>query len=144
LCGGNYRFRQLKNSSAVYDTHFEILPEKVKSLSPHLAEYDFTMDLYGIKDLNQVKTPFIITSRPVKKHIQGYRRALKPHEMNVLFNLKGNDLHLCKTEDVMPFPSAHKRELKDFFYFHTNRIPGKKAYIYNYLKNKKPFSKFIK
>jgi hypothetical protein len=144
VCGGKYNFKPLSESCAVYDSYFEMFPEKIKKIAPSLAEYSFTMDLYGMKDLSKVKTPYVITSRPVKDQLWGYQRALKPHDMNVLFGLKGDDLHFCKKEDVLPFPKAYKKELTDYFYFYAPRLIGKKAIIYNYLRTKKPFSYLIK
>jgi len=144
LSSDGYRFKSLSESNSVYDSHFELLPEKVKQFSPALRDYDFAMDLYGIKDVNQIRSPFILTSKPAKKFLWGYRRALKPHDMNVLLDLKGEDLVLCAKEDILPLKRSYKRELDDFKYFFTHRLIGRKAYIYNYLSKRKLFIRLFK
>ncbi|HLO59731.1 MAG TPA: glycosyltransferase [Bacteroidales bacterium] len=144
LEGEPYRFKPLRDSFCVYDSYFELLPEKLKILVPELSNYDFAVDLYGEKDMLKVTAPYVITSKPTKNKLQTFQRALKPHEMNLIFNLKGDDISFARKEDIVDFGCAYKKELNDFFYFYTYRIPGKKAFIYNYLKKKKLISKILK
>lgn len=139
-----YRFKNFAESYCQYDSHFELLPEKIKNLSESLQPFDFETDLYGEKALDQINKEYVITSRPVKKHILSFARALKPHDLNVILNLEGNELFLSRTDNVLPLQSKAKRELSDYKYFYTSRIIGKKAFLREYFSKHKPFSFFFK
>ena len=140
----NYRFKMLSTSHCIYDSYYEILPSTIKHYSSKLKDYDFEIDLYGRKDLKKISKPLVITSRPVKNAIWSYKRALKPHEMNIIFELEGNDLFFGKKEDVLSVKSNIKRELSDHKYFFSSIMIGKKAFLYEYLSKYKLFSLFFK
>lgn len=144
LSHDKYRFKSLESSFCIYDSHFELLPEKIGEFIPWITQYDFTTDLYGIKDLEKITTEFILTTKPVKKSIHSFTRALKPHDLNVLMDLKGNDIYLCHKSDVLPVENKVIKELNDFKYHNTSLLIGKKAVIYEYLASHPFLSYFIK
>lgn len=144
LSDGEYRFKPLSSSFCVYDSYFEIMPEIVKHFVPWLKDYDFTMDLYGIKNLKRTSSEYVITSKPVKESVKSFMRTLKPHEMNVLMDLEGNDLSFCKKDKVRKVVNIYYKELIDFKYHSTSILLGKKATIIDYLLHHPFFSRFIK
>lgn len=133
LFDGPYRFKNLSDSYCVYDSTLELLPENVKKLSPWLNDYDFELDLYDLKDIQSVKSPYLITSKLTDKPVRGFQRALKPHEMNIILNLPGDDFFLCRNEDVLTAKNEYVRRLADYKYFYTKHIPGWKLQFFNYL-----------
>ena len=135
-----YRFKNLFDSYCHYDSHFELFPETIKRFSNYLKTYEFEVDLYGTKDLSQFNKPYVITSRPVKSYLSGYARALKPHDMNVILELEGKELFLCRKEDVLPIKNKPLKELSDYKYFYSSIIIGKKAFLYEHLSKYKLFS----
>lgn len=140
LLGQAYRFKGITDSLCIYDANLELSSNCVSVLSSHLDDYSFELDLYGVKDLEQVKTPYLITSRPSVKPIMGFRRALKPHEMNVILNLEGTDFSLSKVEDVRPIANKYETAISNYKYFYNRRPIGWKAQAYNYFirfKNKR-------
>ncbi len=139
-----YQFKELEDSYCLYDSHFELLPGTFKRFSEKLFPFDFETDLYGRKDLGKLNKPFLITSRPAKKYLYGFARALKPHDMNVIFDLEGRDLFLCRKEDVLPIRNRPKNELSEYKYFYSSIIMGKKAFIYEHLSNFKLLSFLFK
>jgi len=132
IFGGPYRFKTLSDSWCKYDSHLELVPESLKHLSSGFDEYEIELDLYGTKDPGQIKSSFVITSKASSNPIKRYRRALKPHEMNVIMELPGDDLCLSKTEDILPVKNKHQRKIDNHKYFYTRRIIGLKTQLYNY------------
>jgi hypothetical protein len=63
-----YRFKPFDESFAVYDSYFEILPDRLSRLNSHLLGYRYAVDLYGTKSLDRLRADpsvdFLLTSRP--------------------------------------------------------------------------------
>jgi len=133
LFGHPYRFKPLADSRCIYDMHLELTAACIDQLSSHLHDYSYELDLYGTKDLKKVQTPFLITSRPSSRPILGFKRALKPHEMNIIVNLEGDDFVLTRVDDVIPVVNRHERILSNYTYFYTRHILGSKTQVYHYL-----------
>ncbi len=92
-----YRFKPLDESTAVYDAHCEIFPDRLRRLAPWIAAYDLTVDLYGQKDLRGVETAHALTAKPSRTAIKRFALELKPHELNVAHDRLGGQLALCRT-----------------------------------------------
>jgi hypothetical protein len=136
----HHRFKKLSDSNCVYDSHYELLTEKVKLLNPELKEYSFEMDLYGHKNIHHISTPFMITSKRVRSYIRSFGRSLKPHDSNIILNLPGDDFVLCKTSDVLPYKHRTRKEVLNFKYFYTRHLPGKNVLLFKFLTKYKFFS----
>jgi hypothetical protein len=136
----NYRFKNLNESFCVYDAYFELKADTIKHFSSNLKDFDIEIDLYGHKEISKIKLPYILTTKPVKKYIKSFRRALKPHEMNVLMELEGDEIFLAETKDVIETKDSLPKLISDFKYYHTRYMPSKKIILYNslskYFKNK--------
>ena len=85
-----------------------------------------------MEELEKIDVPYIITSRPVKDYIKSYKRALKPHEMNIMFQLIGDELFLCRKEDVLPVKNIYNRIISDYKYYCKRNLIGWKVLLYNY------------
>ena len=124
----NFRFKSIVDSVNVYDAYSEILPERLKRLCEALNDYDFEVDLYGQKEI--LSKEFVVTSKHCKKRICGYERAMKPAELNIIYNIPGNELSLARSEDVifnsktiedLIFKSMAIEEfINNYNYFYTN------------------------
>jgi len=99
------------------------------------------MDLYGQKELSKIKSKYIITSNPVTKYLFSFKRAFKPHDLNVILDLKGNDLFFCETGDIISMKTNYEKQLSDFKYFYTRYLATKKFLIFNLIS--KYNSKFL-
>jgi len=132
LVGGPYRFISLEDSGSMYDVNLELKPGCVRKYSSHLDQYDFELDLYGTKDLHKIKSAYLVTSRPSANPVMGFKRALKPHEMNVICNLEGKDFSLSRTEDIRPVANKFDETIANYKYFYTRNPIGWKAQAYNY------------
>lgn len=128
-----FRFINRIDSDCLYDSYFELKPEIVKKYLPYLKEYDFELDLYCQKESGKINKPYILTANPVRKYIYSFRRAMKPHELNILFDLKGSDLFFCEPSDIIRMKKDYLKELLDFKYFYTRYVITKKLLIYNFI-----------
>ncbi|MFO7669628.1 MAG: hypothetical protein R6W31_08230 [Bacteroidales bacterium] len=130
LCQDGYRFKKLESSYCKYDQYLEFDPDCLKQLVPDLAGYEFETDLYGLKDTEVIKTSHVITSKSSSQVIRGYRRSLKPHEMNIILNLPGDDLLLCRTEHMKPLKNRYDRLILDHQYYYNRYFVNWKIRIY--------------
>jgi hypothetical protein len=138
-----YRFKYCSDSLCRYDAHFELDAATIHHFRPDLEKYSFELDLYGIKRLDQVNVPYIITIRPTRSYIQGFQRALKPHEMNLILNLPGEEIRLCRKEDVVVEELSYKRKLADYKYYYDNHLSGFRLSIYKRMMKSKFLSLFL-
>jgi hypothetical protein len=128
-------FEEAKN---LYDVNFEILPKILKDFNTSLSEYDFEVDLYGTKPANSITKPYLLTIKPCKNPIISFARALKPHEINIFFNLQGEDIHLCRTEDVLQNEQLKTDMVKNFPYYFRNIYDRREMNLfYKYLLKRK-------
>lgn len=90
----------LDESLAVYDAFLEIKPEILKKLVPELEKYDFEVDIYGKKAKANIKGQYALTTHKTRNNVQTWGRKMVPQEMNVIYGIEGNEIRLCKKEDV--------------------------------------------
>ena len=96
----NFMFSDNDNS-VIYDSFFERknltieYPEKIDSDK-------VVIDLYGLKDIGANR--YIVTPKTLKYNIvKSYGLILRPHEMNIIHNISGDDIHLYDTEQNTPY-----------------------------------------
>lgn len=111
-----YRFVPLTSSIAVYDSHCEILPAKLKEMTPDLAAYAFEVDLYGRKDLSRVQAPYVLTVRKTHAAEMCFGLLLKPHELNVSRQIEGLEIRLARMEDCERAINSPKLKQVSFYY----------------------------
>jgi hypothetical protein len=92
---GQYRFRTLQQSAAVYDSFHEPLPDRL-GLPPGFCD----VDLNGTKPPTALRHGLVLTTRPTRNPLRTYGLALRPPEMNVLEVLPGEGIALARREDV--------------------------------------------
>lgn len=113
-----FKFKSLKDSINVYDAYSELLPDRLIKLYPKLKDYDFELDLYNKKD--SFSKEYVITSKPCKKYILGFDRAMKPIEMNIINDVSGGKLLLAKQKDIL-FVSPNMNDFEnEYAYFYKN------------------------
>jgi hypothetical protein len=98
-------------------------------LNKNLEEYDFSVDLYGVKPIGKIKTPYIITSKKVSKALISFGRVTLPHESNIIFNNFGNYFHLAKVSNVIGRRKSFRTYFKDSLYDDSGLSPLKLLFI---------------
>jgi hypothetical protein len=96
-----FRFSSSDDSLSVYDPYFEILPGILKTFNPALAGYDFEVNLYGDKKIADIRKEMILSRIPGTRNILKFDRVMKPHELNIIFNLKGDRIFLAKRNELL-------------------------------------------
>ena len=76
-----------------YDVFMEILPKILKKKFSELESYDFSVDLKQTRTF--FSTPYLLTTRPVKKAIITFSGRMKPFENAIFFNMKGEGISLA-------------------------------------------------
>jgi hypothetical protein len=96
----DFRFQQLDQSIAVYDSFHEMLPDRLNVLNSGLASYDYDVDLSGIKSVAKMRRPYVLTTKPCRNPIQTFGCILHPREANIAECVPGADIVLCRASDV--------------------------------------------
>ncbi len=113
-------FKPLSQSFNVYDAFFEILPRHLNHFCPYLARYKYDVDLYGIKNAQELKRDYVLTTKKCASPVKTFGRHLKPHEMNVIFGIPGSEISLCRRSDLVDLSKENNYQyyVSDFSYFY--------------------------
>ena len=119
----NWKFVDYEKSINVYDTFFEILPEKLSKLNPELSSYNYEVDLNGLKPLSIVKSNLILSSKGLKRgrtSIKSFGLNLKPSTLNIVLKNKGD---FFKLDEINNFENINDNQLiLERYYFHKQKI----------------------
>ncbi len=96
-----WRLRTLTDSLSVYDDHLELVPDVLKRLTTGLDGYDITVDLLGVRSLDSVSTPHILTTRQVNTAIRSWGASMHPLVANLTHNVPGDGIRLADTAEVI-------------------------------------------
>lgn len=122
-----FRFQAQTQSLAVYDAHMEILPERLEQLATQLRGGEFCVDFYGTKPIQILDRPRVLTARDCSECETTYGRELKPIELNICYEIEGQDIALTQVASCN-FESK-QRARQDVAYFHdlsTRLVRGPK------------------
>lgn len=92
------RFLPFDKSMVTYDAYFELLPETFKAFGV-LKDYDFEVDLFGAKPLNEIKKPYLLSIKSCYGPIRGFELCFSPIEMNVLEQQEGTYIQFGPREN---------------------------------------------
>jgi hypothetical protein len=93
-------FKPFDHADAVYDSFFEIMPSRLNRLADTLQHYDYTVDLYATKSVRHLQSEYVLTTRSSHKTVKIFGQQRWPMEMNVVDNVTGDDIRLCRTADI--------------------------------------------
>jgi hypothetical protein len=113
----NYGFKKLKESISVYDSYFEMKSTKNNISLENYSDIEF--DLYGTKRVNKIKSKYLISTKICSIPIKTYGLIMKPHEINILNNIEGNDIYFGLTKDFQENINNQFRK-KRFKYYWTH------------------------
>ena len=111
---GPCRFSALEESRAVYDAFMEN-----RWLTGELKDGDVCVDLYGAKTYFEGKTCLLTSARlEGAELLETYGRVLRPHEMNVIEKIPGEELRLYRLrEGAKKMPADRAAKKNDVRYF---------------------------
>ncbi len=95
-----YDFKTLDEADAVYDSFFELQPDRLNRLTDQLRGYDYMLDLYATKSQANLRAEYVLTSRRCRRPVVSFGKTAWPQEMNIIERVPGVDIALCRTQDV--------------------------------------------
>ncbi len=120
-----YRFKPLDQSLAVYDSFFELLPDRLCRIAPALRDHDFTVDLYATRRPANIRTDLVLTTRPCRRAVLTFGACMRPLEANLMHAVPGRGISLCRKADLRwDWPARfdiRKQRLEHLF---QGRSPG--------------------
>ena len=98
--GDDFRLPELDDSLAVYDSFFELSPERLRQLVPSLPDVEFDVDLNATKRPENLRHEYVLTTRPVWKALACFGLRIQPLELNVIQGVGGSEISLAGVADV--------------------------------------------
>ena len=97
-----WSFHGLDAADAVYDGFMELDGLVLRRLSPAVASAttDVATDLWANRRRSNVTTPFVVTTRPVRRAVATWGAEARPLEANVVDGVPGDAIRLARTDDV--------------------------------------------
>ena len=105
----NYCFVPVPDILIRYDAWLEPMPDIVSDAAPDPSL--ITVDLYGIKTLADVNTPYLLSRKPCASPVRVYGSHLTPLELNVRLDIREateNPIFLGLTSDFKEGPVRHE------------------------------------
>ena len=115
-------FKSLDDTANAFDAYYELLPSKLSQFNVTLQGYDVSVDLYGHKKLDDIKSEYLISSKQTKDQIMGWERRLKPEVNNVLLNQTGTFYSFAKTECFSNKKTADSLKERFLYYFPDTKL----------------------
>ncbi|MER0041005.1 hypothetical protein [Pseudomonas sp. MGal98] len=108
----DYKFPRREDSLAVYDAYCELLPACIKRRNPVLANYDFTVNLYGSKACTGLQL-----TRTNARGLHNFALSMKPMELSILHNIEGEGLALIDSADLTSDSKSRQKAEYDIYRF---------------------------
>jgi hypothetical protein len=95
-----YALPALDDALAVYDSFYELLPDRLRRLTPSLPEVDFDVDLNAAKRRQNLHHELVLTTRPVRRAMASFGLEMQPLELNLVYGVPGEAISLSRRGDV--------------------------------------------
>ena len=97
-----WSFHGLDAADAVYDGFMELDGAVLRRLAPAVASAatDMETDLWANRRRSNVASPFVVTTRPVRRAVATWGALSRPLEANVVDGVPGDAIRLARTGDV--------------------------------------------
>ena len=107
----SFEFQDFSESAYVYDSHLQLLPSLFRDMNERLSGYDFCVDLGGRKIRELHPDAMVLTTLPASPVLESWALELRPPELNVLLDIEGEGIHLCRNRDILSYqlpPSLYR------------------------------------
>ncbi len=95
-------FCSISDSKSIYDVYFELTSDCLKKWCPSLEEFDFDVDLYGMKPVENSVSEYILSSRRGVNSVKFFGTMMRPLLQNVLSEIQGEGIGLYRKNDLLP------------------------------------------
>lgn len=100
LRGRPYNLLPFDEAIAVYDSFYELLPDRLRSIAPSLWAEAFDVDLSATKPRAALHEGLVLTTRPVRQAQVSFALRRVPPELNLAEAVEGGPISLARREDV--------------------------------------------
>ncbi len=126
----SFTFKNFDDSFAVYDSFFEIRPDRMNRLTNALRDYEYSVDLYATKEPRHLQTSYVLTSRRSRAPILTFGKAMWPMEANVIDAIPGAEITLSKIRDVRwDWLAELETKKRNHEYFTRHQRLGKRRWL---------------
>lgn len=87
-----FSFIPFSKSGIVYDQYMELLPDAFKRIMPEFNDYDFCVDLYGVKQKSLFSQTKWLSSKQSTSPDESWALNMLPIENNVIYSISGSDI----------------------------------------------------
>jgi hypothetical protein len=96
-----YQLKSLNDSLAVYDSFFEILPDRLNRQTDLLNGFEYTVDLNATRSKANLPTEWVLTTRQSRRPRLAFGKTMWPIEANVVHQIPGEGINFCRKEDLL-------------------------------------------
>ncbi len=96
----NPRLKKWRDSNAIYDVYFELIPSACKRIIAQFETVDLEVDLFGTKPVSRIKSDYVLTIRKGENPEKRYGANMQPLIHNVIFEIEGSDIFLIKKANL--------------------------------------------
>jgi hypothetical protein len=127
-----YYMKDLDGSLPVYDSFFEILPNRLNRLSNIFQDYSYSVDLYATRSKKNIATEFVLTTRQCRHPLFEFGKSMQPVEANIAHRIPGAGISFCRKEDLKwgLLADVAARE-RNRLYFARGRLPGLRSWAFS-------------
>ncbi len=110
LAPKTFNFARFNESKVCYDAFYELSCDSLSELNHFFQQYDFDIDLMGIKKPKELNKEYLLSIRKCSVPIKSFGMALLPIELNVIYEMEGNEIYFGKRADfeLKNIPSTAK------------------------------------
>jgi hypothetical protein len=120
----------LDESLAVYDSFYELLPSRLRTLGADLPLPDFDVDLNATRGRANLHHDHVLTTRPARRAIKSYGLRLRPLELNVVEGVPGDDISLASRDDVCwDWPAGLEARRRLHLYHWARLRPSRRRHL---------------
>jgi len=129
----SYNFINLSQSKAIYDSYFELTSDCLNTFIKDLKSYQYTIDLQGVKEKNDIHTPYVLTVKKTKKPLFQFGSFMNPLILNVIHSIEGTSINFDTKENIIS-------KARKIHYGHSEFIH---KYTYQMLNSRISFVKYF-
>lgn len=111
----HFDLEKFGDESITYDAYFQIGENYLKQRQLVLTDYSFDVDVYGGKPTSQLRKKFVITTRKCTDPEKSFGLELYPPELNLIYAISGNALHLTTTDNLLETEKMTKEKIRYFY-----------------------------
>jgi len=105
-----------------YDQFFELERRSFEALAvTNYISSDIEFDLYGQKPIALIKDKLVVSSKQTKAKLRSFGCKMLPHELNIAYDIKGEDFRLGKGSFFLPTSNRIRYRILQH---HTSFIGG--------------------